>query len=1387
MSNDRSLEIENGTMGNLFRRAALAALGLDALEDVSDQSFKVIDRADAFAARILGNMSGVMPKADQGSLGLHTTELADHIFEGMVGLNGPSSATDLGEWQYWLDATLLMLFDEDDDEAALPVQNRQGASKPRQKSAQQSHQLVAGSKVTPEIVRERIAALKRSGVRPEMIQAMPQAQKRAFAAQLKRQSSASADTLSADIIAKTMRETLDSSHSVSSDVSAISRVFAQNSRQILASRISEKALALTDVAASDTKHSELLARLNASIVSFNRTSGQDMAGVRNMLDSLDSLESAGALTQQQTSELRKSCQSYVRRALSKEMTHDVSLLAERFDSVAGQMASVKMPQLGSQRAFSLVDSVRYAQSVDELKRSFAALSVKLDDFNSAVAQRVLTDGESAATMRWQRASDRFGRMHGISDDVDRVLLRDVVESAAALEKAGIVSRSVVDSVVKSAAAQQLLAQPGEMSRAFDSEKLNVSFIADNRMETVAPQRMMALSDRVVRSVRSVVDEIHSLGSLVARGGAGSAMMKNVESFVSAVRNLVSSQGNDANVVARTSSMIDEICGKLDEFAQDVASSVVTMGYDDLTSESGVYVSTSEKASQAESLKLEQTRLTQISRAMQAASASSDMRKIADAVEQARTVLSDVQAQNMREARRVMNEQAQAKAQAMGELQQKVLDTLSSAEKIQTLVEAQKTLNAYLNPSERANLERMISSAAKAESHIASVERQIRMFENASELSAQLKQTLRGKTEASVVVGDVRIDPKYFATLGETLNAYAKVRDGYQTSKTMDLEKFGMNDSRIAQMLSTVVPVQSRVSGEAMRSHSAERLTTAVNGETILGYDDVVPSSMAWVRQQTAQYPSSQAIGDLSAIFGSDKAIAHHMMSIAGGNLGSVEALGQAISKRAAQAQTFESSKFDPRESIASYALDSVGDRVKVAVNLANQIKNSQAYALRRDSGNAYLPQAVRASQNAAPVEASLNVTKLDRMTSLSAANEFVPVMAGAQVAESKSLSEMSTSSREALIGIAGRLGISGAHADQASERLQLRAGGVEFNMTSDDFVEMLAKPTMVQAAYAAPSLTNADHILFSGYASMLGLQGERRTLRSLRHAYMSSLANAGSKSAHGDFGFNTQTFSGIMGMTIAPEQMARYSSAMSDERSWVAGDIQATQNRAALQAVADKEREAFMESFARFTDVGYTSANTMDFSWVSHALTSSRHVSDGSVVQKQDVHERQILTKIDNMLDYVENMSRRDVGVFSSDDTVRVLLEALPEAGKLGNKGLPKWRQKETRTSRAAEARELREALMRIGANPIQGTQAYANKRYVSPNLMDNQSAAPLFSGGSDGGSSIPSASAMASKSNSQSLQSSQIPEEDLQVLAEEVFQKIIESFNEELQRRRSE
>ena len=68
-------------MGNLFRRSTLAALGLDALDDVSEQSFEVIDRADAFVNRLLGSISGVLPKTQADRMGTRTTELVDHIFE----------------------------------------------------------------------------------------------------------------------------------------------------------------------------------------------------------------------------------------------------------------------------------------------------------------------------------------------------------------------------------------------------------------------------------------------------------------------------------------------------------------------------------------------------------------------------------------------------------------------------------------------------------------------------------------------------------------------------------------------------------------------------------------------------------------------------------------------------------------------------------------------------------------------------------------------------------------------------------------------------------------------------------------------------------------------------------------------------------------------------------------------------------------------------------------------------------------------------------------------------------------------------------------------------------------------------------------------------------
>jgi hypothetical protein len=152
------------------------------------------------------------------------------------------------------------------------------------------------------------------------------------------------------------------------------------------------------------------------------------------------------------------------------------------------------------------------------------------------------------------------------------------------------------------------------------------------------------------------------------------------------------------------------------------------------------------------------------------------------------------------------------------------------------------------------------------------------------------------------------------------------------------------------------------------------------------------------------------------------------------------------------------------------------------------------------------------------------------------------------------------------------------------------------------------------------------------------------------------------------------------------------------------------------------------------------------------------------------------------MLDYVEDMSSRNVGVFSTNDTVRVLLESLPADSYLGEKGLPKWRQRNTKAARIAEARELREALAKIGASPVQGVQRLNDRHFVSPNLIQNNGtqAAPLFSGGADNTNAARPAAGI-ERSAEQSHGSDEIPEEDLQYIAEEVYERIVKSLEEEL------
>lgn len=1440
MSKERHLEIENGTMGNLFRRSTLAALGLDALDDVSEQSFEVIDRADAFVNRLLGSISGVLPKTQADRMGTRTTELVDHIFEGMVGLNGPASATDLGEWQYWLDATLLMLFDEYEDEVEIGEQSYA----PRTQAKASARRLPAN--VTPQAVRERIAALNKAGIKPAMLQAMTAEQKRQVLAKTQKQSKSRDLTASSmsELLAASMKETLATVESRTKAFETFEKVYTTNTRQLFASHLADKANAVQSslsLQTADDNTRSIVRQWTDSVARFEQGAGADMTTVRAMFGSLESLEKAGAISQTQAAEIRRNCQSLAKRALSDEIVHDVTLMAAKLEQTSSRLVASKRPQLNAERAVELSGMNATEQVAASLTRTFAALGSKLQSFNDAVSQYVLTSGETAATMRWQRATDRFERMRGISDDVDRVLLRDVVESASALGEAGIVSQDVVRDVAKTVAAKRFAEDTrSTISSRFEemaTGKLNVSFAADSKHFVAAPEIAQKLVDRVQSSVRTMSSEMAKFEASLSK--IESLDPAKLSSFASSIRALAETNqmmASDPMSIVRSSSVLESICDKLDEFAQSAANAVVSLGYDELTNEQGVFI-----VPESETAKGEQ--ISAPSYAAQTATIAQIKRQLTETHERA-----------LSSARQILAQQAQSKSKELASIESQLRQAIEQAHSVESLESVKSMMQKHLSAIEVEAIERVIASTSRSEASLESVKKQSQIIENAVKLSNQLRETLHrnvatstpeiGASSRSIQIDDVKINPAYIASLGNSLATYSRIRDGYRSAQVAN--EVGMSESRIARMLTTIKP-----SGSDPVEQNTSDVALVRDNAVVLGYDDVVPSSMEWIRQAVKSYPSQDSVGDLTAILGNQKAIERHATSVANGNIESVEALGRAVAKRLE-----DSTSASRLETYTAYGIDNDGERVKLTLGVNDKKQGAKSYELRRDMGASYMPESVRRFEQSSAhssVDASLAIAKRDNAMGLSGAQDFVPVIAGAngelyvdeeqrtvvapksanaqQSASAQQLAEMQqyastvssanaqqsaiaqqmasaqqsanaqksvqTDVREIMSGIAARLGVSAIQSNgmASSDRMQLRVGNVNFEMSAQGFVDMLAKPVVQNAAFAAPSLTYADNILFSGYASMLDQQGERRTLKGLRHAYMKSLAQAGRQSAHGDFGFNTQTFSGIMGNVSASEIASKaaqssmhvsYDASQEEDRAYIA-------YKASRQATAQNDAEWKLAdaTMAKTAPVSSSSGVTTDFSWVSNAfaahLNQGRDSANSAARQASSDNERQILAKIDTMLDYVENKSQREVGVFSSDDTVRVLLEALPASASLGNKGLPKWRQKDTKSSRIAEARELRAALASIGASPIQGMQPFSNKQFVSPNLMNTaQSAAPLFSGGSESGST-PAASANASHASRDSLDAPSISSEDLQTLAEDVFQKIIDSFNEELQRRRTE
>ena len=1400
MSNDRHLDIDNGTIGNLFRRATLAALGLDALDDVTEQSFEVIDRADAFTDRILGGISGVMPKRDFAAFGTQTTALADHIMDGMAGLNGPANATDLGDWQYWLDAALLMLFDDEEEEVALTAQK---ATSVKKTSRVQN--------TTPEAVRERIVALKKSGLTPAMIQAIPQAQKKSLLAKIQHAQSEKKEAaphsigeVSSDIIAKTLRDALVKTPVArAKDKTFTTQMIAQAPHQILASRMFDKATSLSlhtdDAHTSETQ--ALVQQWTQSVSRLAETPVADMSNVRQMFSSLDALEKIGAVSRQQAASLRLAGQGYARRVLSEEISHDVARLAKRMNEMASKTIMASAPELQTQRAFStqttaqpyasagITGSVRpetSVESADAIQRAFASIGAKLEDFNSAVTRRISQEGESAATLRWQRAADRFVRFQGISDDVDRVLLKDIVESAAALGTSGIIPQNVLEQVAH-AATRHSVSHPDVISASTPTQNSPLSESSVSRALLSAPGFLSRIAAHVESSVDSLVNAIESF--------SGSVEPTKIQAFVSGIKALTA-QGKsaltDAMSMGRASAVIASICDRLDEFAQTAATGAVSMGYDDLTSEHGTFIATDKNAEPQ-------------------ASGSAQTREAVTSISKLRSTLESIHAKAIAQAKQEIESSA---AHSKNPKLHDIVRQLADARTAHALEQAQKAIENQLTSAQKRELAQTVEAARRSETRLENVVRQSRLIENATRLSEQLRQTLRESNKSKQVMLDgVQLHDAYLPALTQTLSSYAKIRNDYRMTSggqtRTSASAIGMNDDRLERMLTTILPVTAESSKPSFEQIASADLSSWIHeNTTILGYDEIIPASRSMIQNshRDARYPSHDTVSDLTSMLGVTKAVEHHIAEIASGRPGGVEALAQTLTKLESANLSFN------RSDVISYSVAEDGDRVKIALDVSKKSQGTpSSFALRHQTGSAYMPETARIADSVSGLSASIQMSKQAQSLGISGVADFVPVMAGAHVgspsanvgqthlsvnaqtfnagslAQASNLqgsnTQASIDQTSMMAGIAGRLGIESTRSlsDNRVQNIQLRVAGVDFDMTPSAFVQMLAKPVVESAAYAAPALTNAKNVLFSGYASLMNTQGERRTIKSLRHAYIDALTKAGTKSAHAEIGFNTQSFGGILGGI--PEYGQRTFHDAQTSRTWIAEPrtvSSSAQDTSLSNTVIEKSEPVVVQP---------GSVGTTDFSWVSNALgiQSRRTGTSSASASGEREAEHQVLAKIDQMLDYVETMSSRDVGVFSSDETVRVLLEALPESGKLGNKGLPKWRQKDTKASRVAEARELRDALAKIGASPIQGTQRYANKQYVSPNLIAGGNAAtPLFSGGLEP-TSVPGGAANASGANDAKLDTPNIPTEDLEVLAEEVFQKIVDSFNEELQRRRSE
>jgi len=211
---------------------------------------------------------------------------------------------------------------------------------------------------------------------------------------------------------------------------------------------------------------------------------------------------------------------------------------------------------------------------------------------------------------------------------------------------------------------------------------------------------------------------------------------------------------------------------------------------------------------------------------------------------------------------------------------------------------------------------------------------------------------------------------------------------------------------------------------------------------------------------------------------------------------------------------------------------------------------------------------------------------------------------------------------------------------------------------------------------------------------------------------------------------------------------------------------------------------------SRVSDQGETLGYVTPVGLTNDVVADLFDLGSGRRAQKSgDRHEEaRMLSRIEHLLDKAQKISGR-TGTIGVSAELAALARLGETVGVLGDEGLPAWRKTKEHVA-GVELGELRDMLRQVGAMPIQGDRTAADREYVNPFIGRSSAqdgAEPLFKGDVAAQEAKPSSEVQNQQQAFAATDAGVPPWEELALIADEVYRRIIMKLRDELNRRRSE